>query len=264
MRDERIGRALWATRIRQGLRQEDLAAAAGLSQSVISRIERGQLGRVPIGSLRAAFEALGGAIALTPVWRGASLDRLLDERHAVLSGIVLRLLSDAGWEVASEVTFSHFGERGSVDLLGGHHQTRTVLVTEIKTELGSLEETQRQIDVKVRLAGQLGLDRFGWRPTSRARLLVLPEGKATRHQLERHADLLGAAFPDRGWAVRRWLRTPSGPLAGLWILSSSHRAGTTRISPLPQRVRRTDPSSPPGRKRSNQPSAEAERRAPAA
>lgn len=215
---------------------------------MVSRVERGEMDAVPVGSARRIFAAVGGNLVLTPVWRGAALDRLLDERHALLSGMVLDHLRRAGWAVASEVSFAHYGERGSVDLLAGHPPTRTALVTEIKTELGSIEETQRRLDVKVRLCGELVEERFGWRPLIRARLLVLPEGRATRTLLERHAMLLGAAYPQRGWTVRRWIQTPSGPLAGLWVLSKDHLASGMRLSPEPQRVRAARPrsASPPG------------------
>jgi hypothetical protein len=210
---------------------------------MVSRLERGELAAIPVGMVRRIFGAVGGNLVLTPVWRGAALDRLLDERHALLSGLVLDHLRRAGWAVASEVSFAHYGERGSVDLLAGHPPTRTALVTEIKTELGSIEETQRRLDVKVRLCGALVEERFGWKPLIRARLLVLPEGRATRTLLDRHAMLLGAAYPQRGWLVRRWLRAPAGPLSGLWVLSKDHLASGMRLSPEPQRVRAARPRS---------------------
>jgi hypothetical protein len=39
------------------------------------------------------------------------------------------------------VTFSIYGERGSIDLLAWHSETRTLLVVELKSELTSIEET---------------------------------------------------------------------------------------------------------------------------
>ena len=44
----RLGRGIRALRHRRGWRQEDLAAAAGVSQSEVSRIELGQLEAVPV------------------------------------------------------------------------------------------------------------------------------------------------------------------------------------------------------------------------
>jgi hypothetical protein len=62
---------------------------------------------------------------------------------------------------------------------------------------------------------------------------MLPEGRATRIRVERHRTLLAAAFPDRGWRVRPWLREPSGPLSRMWVLSSTR--GRVRRDFLPTR-----------------------------
>ena len=51
-------------------------------------------------------------------WRGGDLDRLLDEAHAQLVGASVSVLRDSGWAAEIEVTYSHYGERGSLDILG--------------------------------------------------------------------------------------------------------------------------------------------------
>jgi predicted XRE-type DNA-binding protein len=238
VRDARLGAALRPLRIRAGLRQSDVARASGVSQSRLARIESGQLEEIPIRALRAAFESVGARLTVTPQWNGAALDRLLDERHAALCGAVVHVLQRVGWEILSEVTFSHYGERGSIDVLGVRQPEHVAAVVEVKTELASIEETQRRLDAKVRLAPTILFDRLGWRPATLARILVLPEGGAVRHQRERHRLLLEATLPDRGRAVRSWLRRPAGPCAGIWILSNPSQVGGNRISPSPRRVRR--------------------------
>jgi transcriptional regulator with XRE-family HTH domain len=77
----RFGRSIRALRVRRGWRLVDLAERCGLSRSVVGRVELGQLDRVAVGDLRAAAEALGARFELELAWRGASLDRLIDERH---------------------------------------------------------------------------------------------------------------------------------------------------------------------------------------
>jgi hypothetical protein len=57
-------------------------------------------------------------------------------------------LQALGWTVLPEVTFQHFGERGSIDLLGVREDRRAVCVVELKSLLRSYEETQRRPDVK--------------------------------------------------------------------------------------------------------------------
>ncbi|HVH18470.1 MAG TPA: helix-hairpin-helix domain-containing protein, partial [Myxococcota bacterium] len=60
------------------------------------------------------------AVAARLAERGFALDgdRLLDERHAAMVEAVMRRLVALGWKVRAEVTFSSFGERGSIDVFG--------------------------------------------------------------------------------------------------------------------------------------------------
>ena len=53
-------------------------------------------------------------------FRGADLDRLLDEGHAALVGAVASRLASLGWEVRPEVSFAVYAERGSIDLVEWH------------------------------------------------------------------------------------------------------------------------------------------------
>jgi hypothetical protein len=120
----------------------------------------------------------------------------------------------AGWQSAVEVTYSVFGEHGSIDVLGFHRSTGSLLVIEVKTELTSIEETLRRHDEKVRLAAGVAQDRLQWRSTSTSRLPVLPESSTARGRLARHAGILDSFLPAENVAVRRWLAAPSGRLRG--------------------------------------------------
>jgi hypothetical protein len=151
---------------------------------------------------------------------------------------VVSILRATSWEIQPEVSYSVYGERGSIDLLAWHGGSRTLLVIEIKTELASIEETLRKHDAKVRLYRRLAAERFGWHAISVTRLLVLPSGSSPRRHVARHAALLDPVYPQRGTAVRGWLAAPDGRLAGLLFVPltpgvrSSHR-GVSR-----KRIRR--------------------------
>src|SRR4051812_35629681 len=110
----------------------------------------------------AIAEALGVKLSVVASWQEAALDRVLDEGHARLVGLVAARLERRGWETHIEVSYSIFGERGSIDILAWHAATATLLVIEIKTELGSIEGLLRPLDAKVRLAAGIARDRFGW------------------------------------------------------------------------------------------------------
>jgi transcriptional regulator with XRE-family HTH domain len=216
MDDARIGRALRVLRQRRGLRQAEVAAAAGVSQSTISDIEAGRLARLPVATIRRVFAAVDAGFEGIVHWRGAGLDRLLDARHAALVAASVRRLTALGWETRVETTYSVYGERGSVDVLGALARVRAVLVEEVKSELANLEETIRKLDEKVRLVRkEIAEDEFGWQPASVGRLLVLPDSTVARRRVAKLDPVLRVAFPDRGSVVRQWLRAPSGALAGI-------------------------------------------------
>lgn len=236
MDDLRVGRILRQLRLRKGWPQKDLAAAAGLSQSAISLIERGHLATLSIRVLRNVFAAVDARFEGTITWRGGLVDRLLDERHARLVGAFASELARRGWEVHVEVSFSQYGERGSIDIVALRPGEGIAFIVEIKTELTAIDETIRRLDIKDRLATQIVFDRFGWRPKTVGRLLVVLEGATNRRRVAAHEGSLGPAFPDRGSRVRDWIRRPSGRLSGLRFFSSSNPGGT--------RARPTKPAAP--------------------
>lgn len=228
MDDVRVGRALRALRRRRGLRQSDVGEAAGLAQSTVSLIERGHLSALSLRALRRAFAVVDARLDVQVGWRGGALDRLLDERHAALVGAFAARLRLARWQVDVEATFSEYGERGSIDLLAAQPARQVVLVVEAKTELVSIEETIRRLDVKTRLAPGVARERFGWQPKSVARVLVVAEGSTARRRAGRHGSVLVAAFPARGHVVQTWLREPVGPMSGLLFLPLSDGRGARR------------------------------------
>jgi hypothetical protein len=139
-------------------------------------------------------------------WRGGELDRLLDAGHAALQDLVKRRLEAAAWLVRAEVTFSRFGERGSIDLLAFHPASGILLVVEIKTVIADVQGLLRPIDVKVRLAGHVAAE-LGWHPRTVVPALMISEESTSRRRVAEHAALFGR-FATRGSAAGRWLRQP--------------------------------------------------------
>ena len=238
MNDIRIGIVARALRQRLGLRQVDVGRRARVSQGVVSFVERGQLERISLARLRRVLKSVDAELVLVVRWRGGEVDRLVDERHAWLGGRVAEILAADGWSVFPELTYSIYGERGSIDLVAWHRETRTLLVIELKSELTSAEETLRRHDAKVRLAAEIVEERFGWRPRVVGRLLVLPESTTSRRQVERHAALFARAYPARNIEVRQFLRSPSrsspgrSSFAGLWFLPDTTSVrGTGGLKP---------------------------------
>jgi transcriptional regulator with XRE-family HTH domain len=238
MDDVQLGRRFRALRHRQRLRQQDVAEVAGFSQDLVSLVERGRVEDRTVATLRRHAVALGATLRLELDFRGAELDRLLDEGHAALVGAVAARLEALGWETRPEVSFAVFGERGSIDLVGWHAASATLLVIEVKTELASVEETLRRHDVKVRLAAGVVAERFGWRVRRVARLLVLPDQSTPRRQVRRQEVVMRAAYPMRGPALRRWLATPAGSISGLAFTSPTTPSRANRGAVSSRRIRR--------------------------
>ena len=95
MDDQVVGLALRRVRLRRNERQCDVAKKAGVSASVYSDVERGNLDATTLRTLRKVAAALEIRIDVTVRWRGGELDRLINARHATMSQAVARLLVGA-------------------------------------------------------------------------------------------------------------------------------------------------------------------------
>jgi transcriptional regulator with XRE-family HTH domain len=210
----RFGRQFRALRVRMNLRQVDVGRIAHVSRAVVSRVDRGLVGNIQIAQLERVAATVGATIDVRLRWNGEQLDRLLDEAHArIVEGVVV-LLRASGWEVAVEVSFAIYGERGSIDVLAYHRATGIVLVVEVKSVVPDSQATLHGLDRKARLAAQIAADR-GWICRGVARLLVVGDSATSRRRVARLAATYAVALPVRGRDVRRWLRAPRGPIRGL-------------------------------------------------
>ena len=214
MDDRRVGTLLRELRRRKRWRQADLAAHARASVSSLSLT----LSRVPSSGWTScehvAWQQHSARRWRSQLrWRGPDADRLLDLEHA-------RLVE----AVALAAPCSRVGRRCRVDLQplrrAGLDRPRrhgiparpTLLVVEVKTRVVDIQALLSSVDRKVRLAPTLLAAERGWRATSVGRMLALPSGSTSRDAFARHSVSLGAAFPARNVAIRRWLVEPRGPL----------------------------------------------------
>lgn len=130
------------------------------------------------------------------------------------------------------MSFARYGERGSIDVLGAYRPTLTVVVCEVKASLGSLEETNRTLDVKERLAPIIAVERFGFRPRFVARVLILPDDRTIRRIIDRHSTPMRVVYPARSREVRAWLHRPDRPLRGIWFLSELRTPQVFPVEPV--------------------------------
>jgi transcriptional regulator with XRE-family HTH domain len=229
MDGRRVGRVLRAVRLHRRLRQIDVALAAGVSQSVVSRAELARLHRVSVREIDQIAQVLDVSIFIDAKWNAGNVDRLIDRSHASIVEFVVQELRGLGWEVIVEYGFNHYGDRGSVDVLAWHPATRTLLIIEVKSILTDLQAAFTSLATKVRVVPMLARREFGWEIASVGRLLVMPGSKANRSVVANHAATFGTLFPRRMPSLRSWLRRPDGAVAGLWFLSTSPGGTPTNV-----------------------------------
>ncbi|HET7029371.1 MAG TPA: helix-turn-helix domain-containing protein [Candidatus Limnocylindrales bacterium] len=230
----RLGLQLRALRIRRRWRQIDVAVRAGVSRSVVAAVERGEIGRMQLDTVLAVGRVLDARMDLVVRWHGEGLDRLLDAAHARLVDATVRVLRVTGWEVRVEVSFAIRGERGSIDVLAFHVATGRLLVIEVKSVVPDVQALLHGLDRKARVAVQIAAG-LGWAARGPVgRLVVLPENATARRRIAGVAATFESALPDRNVAVRRWIRRPAGPCAGILFLSDDApgdvRGKTTGVS----------------------------------
>jgi len=235
MDDMRVGAAFRAVRLRRRWRQEDVAVRAGVGRSLVSEIERGHFGSTPLFRVRAVAAALDIRVDLIMRWRGGELPRLLNARHSALhESVAKRFERLDGWQFAPEVSFSIYGERGTIDILAYHAASGALLVIELKTEIVDINDLVGTLDRKARLGPTIARDR-GWGARSVSRWVIVSRDKTNQRRIEAHRSMLRAAFPSDGHAVRSWLANPAGSISALSMWSP---AAPTDTSPTrSQRVR---------------------------
>jgi transcriptional regulator with XRE-family HTH domain len=218
MLDRSIGTALRAIRIRSQLTQRELSIAADVPRSIVQVIERGHLHRVPLGDLRAVAGALDASADLYLRWRGGDLPRLVNARHAALHEVAAcRFAELPEWRYEPEVSFAHFGERGTIDGLGWHPTTRSLLIEELKSEFVDFSDLMGTVDRKRRLAAEIVRER-GWQPLTVSTWVAVADGRTNRRALARHATVLRSKFPADGHRIAAWLRHPEGRIDALSFL----------------------------------------------
>lgn len=218
--DVAFGRLLRAIRIRRGWRQADVAARAGVSTSQVWRAETGRCEELRYADLRAIAGALEVRVRVAATWRGGDADRVTNEAHVALQGRTVAYLP-RDWVVSVEVTFSVRGERGAIDILAWHPESRNLLVIEVKAELVDPAALVAQVDRYRRVAPGIARERGWGEPIAVAAWVVVADSSMNRRRVARAGSILRAAFPGSGVATRRWLAAPSGALAALSFLPYS-------------------------------------------
>ncbi len=128
-----------------------------------------------------------------------------------------------------EVSFTHYGEHGVIDILAGHAETQSLLIIELKTELVDPQELVAVMHRRVRL-GRTIAQQQGWDPLTVSASVIARDTATERRRLSRHARLLRNAFPVEGRTARGWLVRPSGRISDSSQVMHAHGIRRRRLS----------------------------------
>lgn len=238
-----VGRLVRAVRVDRGLTQGQVARMTGVSQRTVARAEGGDLHAISLDALERVAVGLGIRLRLDARWQGGDGDRLMDREHAAVVEAVVAELRRLGWEVVLEYTFNHYGERGSVDVIGWHALSGSLVIIEVKSRLLDLQDLLASLGRKIRIVPDRLADERGWEVVRVGRVVALPGTTANRGVIERHRATFDASFPSRASTLRRFLRDPGDKgIGAVWFVSSSRVVATKR----PRRVRPARSNAPRG------------------
>lgn len=195
------------------------------------------LGHYPLDLVRRIASGLEMRLDITARWQGGELDRILNQAHADLHGSVARSFELLpAWAIVPEVSFSIYGERGVIDVLGWHAASRSLLIMELKTELVDPQDMISTMDRRKRLGKQIAREQ-GWSPLTVSVWVVFSDSRTNHRRVLRYASLLRAAFPSDGHAIRSWLVHPVGVVSVLSFWSIQPDSVVGRPATPPKRVR---------------------------
>ncbi len=214
-----LGDEVRIARVAAGLSQSAAATAAGISRSVLGRIERGEDATVSVMELATALAVLGRKLLASTVPEGTAVRDAA--HHRLLSALKALLPDGAGWR--TEVPLPNAGDLRSWDAITRLGGKRVAIEAETRPRDG--QELLRRLNQKRRDGG---IDRL---------ILLLLDSRANRAFVADFAMELVAEFPapeDEALAALRAGRDPGDAVIRLAL----PRVPRTADQPVDQRDRR--------------------------
>lgn len=229
----KVGAELRTLREDAGLSQARVAEFAGVSQSLLSLLERAKV-EVTLPTLSAVAAALGATVS-TGIYPDTG-PPIRDHIQARMIEALLRALHRR-WRRFVEVPVQQ-PARGVIDLVLHEPDEQIMVATEAQSEMRRLEQQLRWSRAKAgalvssELVAQLGEAN---RPRSVSSLLLLRSTRATRELAISFRELLTTAFPAPYDAAIEALRGPIAPWPGPALVWLQVDPAETRILDRPPR-----------------------------
>ena len=211
-----------------GLRQVDVAERAGVTQSWVSRMERGHGGTASLETWAAAAEAASVRL-VTFLEAIPGADRPRDYEHLKRQQLIIELARRGGWTAIPEATLER--DRGrifprSVDVRLRRVVTTERAVVEIWDYFDDVGAAIRSFERKLADSGHD-------EPTGDAAvggLFVVRGTRRNRQLVAEFQSLFAARFPGPSTAWLRALTDPEAPMPGEPALAWTDVAGTRLIA----------------------------------
>lgn len=220
-----LGREIRRTRLAFRWTQREVAARAGVSQSTVSRVERGLVANFDLDLVGRIVDVLGIRVRVAtelPFLVGQTRQR--DVGHSAGIGYVARHLGGAGWQIATEVEVGDGRFRGWIDILAWHPASGSVLVIEFKSELQDVGAVDRRLRLYEREAWAAAR-RLEWAPRRVASALIVLHTAWNAAAVRDNRDTLAVAFPAAATDVLGWIGSPASvPPRGRGLAAVDPRA----------------------------------------
>lgn len=240
----RLGRGLREARLALGLRQVDVAQRAGVSQSWISRMERGKGSTASLETWAAAAAALGEQL-VSFLERAPGADLPRDYQHLKRQELVIATARAGGWRALPEEPVDDDLTRSrSVDVALLRAVRREAAVVEVIDFFDDVGAVQRNLDGKVaalerRLTHGRDLTTATWRVQG---LLVVRDTRRNRALVRELASLFAAKFTASSVAWLKALADPDATMPAAAAMLWTDVAGTRLIAARLQQPSRSRPS----------------------
>ncbi len=195
----RLGEDVRASRIRRRLTQATLGARVGLSQSAISRAERGLGGGLTMDAWQRIAIGVGTTLRAS-LPRDAMTD-VADAGHLAMQERVLRLGRAAGYRGLVELPTRPAEPWRSIDVALVDDASRRLLVVECWNSIGDIGGAARTSSRKEAEAEDLATARWGERPHAVGLVWVVRTTARNRALVARYPEVFTARFPgsSAGW-----------------------------------------------------------------
>ena len=227
---QRIGRGLRDARTAQGLRQRDVAAAAGISQSFYSRVERGFGGNASLETLAACALACSTQLAaFLEALPGAAVPR--DIEHLKRQQAVIDYARQGGWTAMPERPIDPGADRSrSIDVLLERPQSSEAVVIEIVNLFvdvgGDIRGLADKTHALARAKGET------WRVRG---VLIVRATARNRQTVAELSSFVASRFPGSSPAWLTALGTRDMPMPAqdgfLWTRATTPEVFAARLSP---------------------------------